>query len=65
MGVKVTPSIRYEVISATGLCVNPRCVAHDDIVARIWEYKNEAEESAYESGKITVEMVNGISRIRP
>ena len=36
--MKVTPEIRMEVIEATGLCLNPNCIAHDSIVARIWEY---------------------------
>jgi hypothetical protein len=43
-------SIRQEVILTTGLCLNPNCTAHDTIVLRIWEYKCEAAENAYENG---------------
>jgi hypothetical protein len=43
--------IRREVILTTGLCLNPNCTAHDSIVLRIWNYKCEAADNAYESGE--------------
>ena len=43
--------IRQEVILSTGLCLNPNCTAHDAIVLRIWKYKQEAADNAYENGK--------------
>lgn len=46
----VTPEIRREVIEATGLCTNPNCVAHDRLVASIWEYKAAAVD------QVTIEM---------
>jgi len=64
LSVKVTPAMRHEIITATGLCVNPHCTAHDDIVLRIWKYKEAAVEDAWEQGQIATEMANGIERIR-
>ncbi len=46
--MKVTEAMRYEVISATGLCLNPRCKAHDSVVAKIWKYKSEAYDTGYD-----------------
>ena len=43
-------SIRREVILHTGLCLNPNCTAHDSIVLKIWEYKQEAADNAYDNG---------------
>ena len=47
---KEMQGIRQEVILATGLCLNPKCKAHDSVVLRIWNYKQEAAEAAYETG---------------
>lgn len=49
--MKVTEEIRREVITATGLCLNPKCVAHDVIVARIWEYRAKAYAEGFKSAR--------------
>jgi hypothetical protein len=43
--MEVTPEIRREVIEATGLCLNPKCTAHDRVIARIWEYAHKEDIS--------------------
>ncbi len=44
--MRVTEEIRREVISATGLCLNPKCKAHDAVVEKIWKYKENAAAAA-------------------
>ncbi len=51
MKTKLNPEIRREVIQATGLCKNLNCVAHDDLVEKIWAYKCNAEDRGYEDGQ--------------
>jgi len=50
--MKVTEAMRYEVISAAGLCLNFKCKAHDSVVAKIWAYKEDAYERGYDQAGI-------------